>query len=230
MSIFRNIPEFQVEHSYFGLSPIMLTRSFTLGPKHAVEFVAFVVYFAGKFFPVLATYYNSTNNRKDMYGSLYRTYEFFYSTEQVSAHLENTEYFPQFLRNKKMVDDFFAYKFSGKSVAYMIENKVVNGLIFDSITARNAGEQISGEYVTCANREDNVLIANIAGFDKIQFYKVYDAYTAFQELEMYVNGVLTNNGNDMAVISDSSKLVKAGFDKITSFRHPIKLPKSIRKS
>ncbi len=51
-----------------------------------------------------------------------------------------------------------------------------------------------------------------------QFYKVQDAYTAFQALQSYISGVLGTKENDIIEVDNKSKIVKAGFDLKTSFR------------
>lgn len=52
----------------------------------------------------------------------------------------------------------------------------------------------------------------------VQFYKAVDAYTAFQEIEMWIGGVLPRPGNPMVVITDDKvKAAKHGFDQ-WSFR------------
>ena len=52
----------------------------------------------------------------------------------------------------------------------------------------------------------------------VQFYKVFDAYTAFQELDMWVSGILASPPNFMVELSDESKIGKAGFDPEYGFR------------
>lgn len=51
-----------------------------------------------------------------------------------------------------------------------------------------------------------------------QFNTIVDPYTAFQELSMYLGGVLTQKGNEIVEITDDKvKIAKHGFDK-ASFR------------
>jgi hypothetical protein len=51
-----------------------------------------------------------------------------------------------------------------------------------------------------------------------QFYKVFDPYSAFQAVQSYVSGVLGGSENPMIEVSNTTKIVKAGFDLKTSFR------------
>lgn len=54
----------------------------------------------------------------------------------------------------------------------------------------------------------------------MQFYKAVDAYTAFQEIEMWIGGILPAQGNPMVVITDDKvKAEKHGFDKWSFRRH-----------
>lgn len=63
-------------------------------------------------------------------------------------------------------------------------------------------------------------IATNVALKSLQFFKVKDAYTCFQDISMYVSGVLKSPTSNMIQISDEDKLSKHGFDE-WSFR---KLP------
>lgn len=66
-------------------------------------------------------------------------------------------------------------------------------------------------------RDNKNLILNPCLKD-FEFYKCMDTYQVFQELEMYIGGVLGSNGKDTVEVSDESKIVGKGFDLKTSFR------------
>ena len=60
---------------------------------------------------------------------------------------------------------------------------------------------------------------NQPGLSEVQFAKVLDPYTAFQELSMWVGGVLPQPGPGAAEITDNTvKIQKHGFDVVSSFR------------
>lgn len=59
----------------------------------------------------------------------------------------------------------------------------------------------------------------------IQFYKVLDAYSIFQELQMYIDGCLTYPGNEMYEIEDKFKIEGHGFDKRSFRKDPTKIRK-----
>lgn len=65
--------------------------------------------------------------------------------------------------------------------------------------------------------ENKNLILNPSLKD-FEFYKCMDTYQVFQELEMYIGGVIGSNGKDTVEVSDESKIVGKGFDLKTSFR------------
>ena len=50
-----------------------------------------------------------------------------------------------------------------------------------------------------------------------EFYKVFDTYQTFQEIQMFISGVLGNKENNVVIISDKDKIIQHGFDK-WSFR------------
>jgi len=51
----------------------------------------------------------------------------------------------------------------------------------------------------------------------VEFYRKINPYQAFQEIEMWVGGVLPGVSPDTAAVDDATRLVKHGFDK-TSFK------------
>ena len=62
-----------------------------------------------------------------------------------------------------------------------------------------------------------------------EFYKVMDAYTAFQELEMFLGGVMAGEDNPMAGISDEDLAKAKGYDCYSFKKPPTKrLPKGCK--
>lgn len=55
-----------------------------------------------------------------------------------------------------------------------------------------------------------------------QFYKQFDPYQAYQEIAMFVDGVLPGKDNAMARISDKDRVAQHGFDKWSFRRLPTK--------
>jgi hypothetical protein len=53
-----------------------------------------------------------------------------------------------------------------------------------------------------------------------QFYKVFDAVQAFQEIQMFLSGVLGNKEKDIVVVADKYKIEQHGFDKWSFRKEP----------
>jgi len=70
------------------------------------------------------------------------------------------------------------------------------------------------------NSYDHRLVLNPC-LKALDFQTVIDPYTAFQEIMMYISGVLGTPSNPMVAVSEKTKVAKHGFDK-WSFRKPKK--------
>lgn len=55
-----------------------------------------------------------------------------------------------------------------------------------------------------------------------EFFKVFDSFLAFQEIQMYISGVLGNNEKDTLNIDDKYKISQYGFDKWSFRKEPQK--------
>lgn len=53
-----------------------------------------------------------------------------------------------------------------------------------------------------------------------QFYKIFDAFQAFQEIQMFIGGVLGNKEKDIMVVADKYKITQHGFDKWSFRKEP----------
>ena len=60
---------------------------------------------------------------------------------------------------------------------------------------------------------------NSDGLGAVEFYKVYAPVIAFQDIAMWIGGVLPASANPTVTISDTVRLEKHGFDRKASFRH-----------
>jgi hypothetical protein len=64
-------------------------------------------------------------------------------------------------------------------------------------------------------------VINCTGLKERQFYRVFDAVKAFQELDMWMSGALGMPGNPMLEVSDDVRMAKHGMDK-WSFRKKVR--------
>ena len=53
-----------------------------------------------------------------------------------------------------------------------------------------------------------------------EFYKVFDPFTAFQEIQMFLSGVLGTNERDIVEVEDKYKIAQHGFDKWSFRKEP----------
>lgn len=96
--------------------------------------------------------------------------------------------------NKEHHDLFFKFK----SPIFLVENNPHMSWIY-------------------AKNKTNKVIINPCLKD-YEFFKVKDTYTAFQEIQSYISGVLGTNNKEIITISDKDKIVSHGFDPKWSFR------------
>lgn len=70
---------------------------------------------------------------------------------------------------------------------------------------------------TVERKGDDKFIIN-PSLKEYEFYKIYDSFTAFQEIQMFLTGVLGNNEKEIEEIDDKHKIEQHGFDYKWSFR------------
>ena len=61
------------------------------------------------------------------------------------------------------------------------------------------------------------------------FFKVKDAFTAFQEIQQYISGVIGVGNNEPIVTDDKYKILAAGFSLTTSFRKDKEIKPRVKK-
>lgn len=70
---------------------------------------------------------------------------------------------------------------------------------------------------SCFNNEQSLLIKN-PPLRAFQFFKQMDQYTCWQEISMWIGGVMPGRQSPMVEIGDDSKIKKHGFDPVMGFR------------
>lgn len=95
-------------------------------------------------------------------------------------------------------------KITGEEYKYLIDNRI-------SIAIR--------DFNWSKTKPDWKL--NCDGLKELQFYRVFDAVTAFQELDMWMSGALGLPGAPMVEVSDKYRMEKHGMDK-WSFRKKVR--------
>ena len=85
---------------------------------------------------------------------------------------------------------------------FSITNKLVIAIVDGS---KRTSVCVQPVYLNCSLKE-------------YEFYKVFDPYSAYQELSMFVDGSLTYPGNIPIEIDDKYKITGKGFDPVYGFR------------
>jgi len=70
-------------------------------------------------------------------------------------------------------------------------------------------------------REGNCAYANCR-LEDYKFYRIMDAYTVFQEIDMFISGIMAPEGRPMVQIEDKYKILEHGFDKHSFRKSPEK--------
>ncbi len=68
-------------------------------------------------------------------------------------------------------------------------------------------------------RRETKLIVN-GKLSDYEFYKVFDAFQAFQEISMFISGVLGDKEKNIVVVEDKYKIAQHGFDKWSFRKEP----------
>jgi hypothetical protein len=97
-------------------------------------------------------------------------------------------------------------------------NRRADGLMDWCITNRNA---IYTLYRKSDNYKKEWIIETSPSLMELQFYKVHDAWSVYQELSMWYGGIVPRDGVKMVEISDKVRAEKHGMDK-WSFRKKVR--------
>lgn len=165
-----------------------------------IRFETYIVGFCGKMYPLMVT---STVIKKNQYQDETVT-EYIYDLEIIKEH------------TKKYCSNW-AGNFSDYEA--MLTNKIIENLFFEykvpSFIINESGFNVFLQIKTSNDGKNLELNPNLK---QIQFYKVFETAAAFQEIEMFISGVLGVDSQKTIEVSDKSKIEGHGFDYKTSFR------------
>lgn len=162
------------------------------------SFDTHLVGFCGKLYPLIIAIYSTS----ELYSSGTRT-EYIYDRSTIESMVDS--YCPD--HTKRNNQKYFALLNNSKILNVFADHKCPVFLLKSRRLSFWNTVYYSGE-----NLELN------PNLKKIEFFKVLDTYTAFQELEMYISGVLGVDSQKTIEVSDKSKIEGHGFDYKTSFR------------
>lgn len=171
-------------------------NSFMSGVNFSFNLITFTtgaVYFCGKVYP----FFTVTVDGKR---------ETFYTYESLKRYVDNITGCKDYMENYK----FYTSRWVGRNHHREIE--------------KHFEMQIDTRPLHEVNNVPVYIVANGTLYEggslkDFSFFKVMDPYTCFQELCMYVSGVLGGMSPKLVEVSDECKIEGKGFDKVTSFRN-----------
>lgn len=156
-----------------------------------------LIIFAGKLYPVIRFSLRDKDKDKDKDYWLYSFEELkdFFEKHELKFSNDTRNFFRD-RKSENTVKEFFNHvtNYDSKIYDFLLEKKI-------SICVIN---RISIKF--------NVKLSDY------EFYKKFDAYTAYQELDMWISGTLSYPQNIMIEVQDKDKIDKHGFDKKYGFR------------
>jgi len=186
------------------------------------------VFFAGEVYPALRvieakkSFYNSNPHVGDYenifdwskYAWEYHNVDFIYDYDEALQIVENySEDTMSFLGRERKKDIYEHFNYNKNITSWMIENRIVTGLLH----RKSSGPSIARDSKNKTLRY--VQMWNGDFMHTLQFFKVKDAFTANQEISMYVGGVLPKPGAQTVELNNEERIQKAGFDLKVSFRN-----------
>ena len=128
------------------------------------------------------------------------TIEYFYGDECLEKVFRNKKQKWRYQETRNFIDKWHGKEF----LSFFVNNKVP---IF--IATRQRGyNQINSDVVL------NPLLL------EYKFFRIFDSYTAFQEIQMFISGVLGVGAANNLEIPNDEKIKQHGFDLKWSFRNP----------
>lgn len=181
----------------FGLELKYKGRWYDRRRNDGINFKIVTVFFAGKLYAGIRVYENYLTGTK-----------FFWDEEKFLAYLEENDFKigeKTWIWNAHKTTEFEFMKRDAdkKELDWAVTNKVAIATHIEE----NRGSK--KRYWTC----------NSANLKDVGFPKVLDPYTAFQELSMFVGGVLPRDPNPMVELTEKEVVAKHGFNKWSFRRH-----------
>lgn len=157
-------------------------------------------------------------------GKLYIGWRFFYKVRKDHMPFDETvadivydydvakEYLKETYWKHNLVDDV---KYVETYDAINIFRKF-NTPVFAFEFNENKIEYYNGTFISNGGLSINPVLKNF------EFYKIFDAFLAFQEIQMFLSGVLGSGENDIVEVEDKYKIAQHGYDDWSFRKEPEK--------
>jgi hypothetical protein len=119
---------------------------------------------------------------------------FFYDFNSYQNFIQKYELDFSDNKAKNIAENYFNLPISANQLSFLIENKIS---------------------IVVIEIEKMIINGKLSNYE---FYKLFDPYAAYQELDTWLGGVLAYPQNIMIEVEDKSKIVKHGFDNKYGFR------------
>lgn len=208
-------------HEYKDIPAVLIPPSFS-GDSVPVEhpdilkldFDAGFVLFCGKIYRYIEVQVHPRATVADPFATMKA--DFFYDLNDFVTFLQSCG---------KLVKDIYRRKYFGLDpVSSLRFERSVEAFLSSQGTDELEELLVKHRVVTARRLWDRDLVsrrgyfwATDAPLKDVKFFKVKDPYTAFQELDMYISGVLGQQAKEVINISDKDRIVQHGFDN-SSFR------------
>jgi len=166
--------------------------------KASVELRSFIILFCGKIFRgfKLVEYNRTDDTTVDLGKYFYDIESTLKFYEESVADRKNLWKYWSDLTHTKVINNWLSKKNTDELETYAIENKIAIACFSDNIALKNP----------CLSN--------------YEFFRLVEPYSAYQELDMFISGILSKDPNMMVEISDKDRIDQHGFNE-WSFR---KLP------
>ena len=189
--------------------------------KFGAEMYSRIVGFCGQIYPIIVMLYGKTSNKLGSKLSSIINQKNCYTIDEVIDFVKN-------IPSKHIRDEFFAKRKRVWGHYFNIKN--VHRFLED-IKTENRYEKVfhdhnSPIFLTNCNKHTGLFDVKHFGtvtifnpcLKDIEFYKVFDPYRAFQEIAMYLGGVLGMGNPPVPSVSNDDLIEAKGFDLKKSFR------------
>lgn len=195
------IPFNGIHRQFFQRSPVNEIRN----GKMTARLDAFCICFCGKLYRGIKVLTYSFGYPASIDRAFYKFDELMTALRECELTYESSSHFGILSkRNIKALEAYFEPADNNAVMQYMVDQKY-------------AIMTIAHDHCPCTRSDMKVVVNDT--LKEFEFYRVLNAYEAYQELDMFVGGVLTVNEDATSTITDKDRIVQHGFDKY-SFRKP----------
>jgi len=199
-----------------------LDRHWMIGGKSCnsydnIDFDPFVIFFCGKVYRGVKVFFTYSHKKQHEFKAPHHVYV--YTKQHAEALLTtHTEEIEDYNYNKRNT-------FEQETISKIANYVSINGEFNDEVAEYMYNHKIAYFLMSSNEKEYSSYLTGTVEFHpllkNLQFVKIVDPYTAFQEISMFV-GNTPRDPNMMVVLTDKEELIKKGFDNMSFKKEPTK--------